>query len=113
MTKHVIHVNRAHIAQNAKDGGNRPVYTIKTGGKTRYAREVEILGPSKMVYDGSQLKCGARAWIEANCEIVLIDEMTFAEAKGQKPLINPNSVKAMARLNEYIGETSARLKKMR
>lgn len=66
---------------NAKDGKNRPVYTIKTGSKTRYAREVCIDGPSKMVYDGSQLKCGARAWIETDSDITLIDEMTFKQAR--------------------------------
>ena len=66
---------------NAKDGGNRPVYTIKMGGKTRYAREVEIQGPSRMVYSGSQLSCGARAWIETEAELTLIDEMSFAETR--------------------------------
>jgi hypothetical protein len=80
--KHIIHVNRQFIAMNAKDGGTRPVYTIKTNGKIRYAREVEILGQSKMVYDGTQLKCGARAWIETDSDINLIDEMTFTEAKA-------------------------------
>ena len=79
--KHIIHVNRQHIAMNAKDDGNRPVYTIKSSSKTRYAREVSILGPSRMVYDGTQLKCGARAWIETNAEIELIGEMTFKEAR--------------------------------
>lgn len=79
--KHIIHVNRQHIAMNAKDGGNRPVYTIKTGSKTRYAREVDILGPSRMVYNGSQLSCGARAWIETDADIALVDEMTFKEAR--------------------------------
>ena len=77
----VIHVNRQHIAMNAKDGGNRPVYTIKSGGRTRYAREVQINGPSRLVYNGEQLKCGARAWIETEAEIVLIDEMSFSEAR--------------------------------
>lgn len=81
MSKSIIHVNRSHIAKNTKDGGNRPVYTIKTGGKTRYAREVQIQGPSTMVYDGRQLSCGARAWVETDSDIVLIDEMTYAEAK--------------------------------
>jgi len=86
--KYIIHVNRQHIAKNAKDGGNRPVYTIKMRGfglksyeVTRYAREVEILGPSKMVYNGSQLNCGARAWIETDGPLVMIDEMDFKEAK--------------------------------
>lgn len=82
--KKIIHVNRQHIAMNAKDGGNRPVYTVKTGGKTRYAREVSILGPSRMVYNGSQLNCGARAWIETDSDIELVDEMSFTEARKQK-----------------------------
>jgi len=80
----IIHVNRHHIAANTKDGGNRPVYTIKKNGKTRYAREVIINGPSRFVYDGSQLKCGARAWLEVSddVEIIMIDEMSFDEAKN-------------------------------
>ena len=86
MSKHIIHVNRQHIAMNAKDGKNRPVYTIKTGRKTRYAREVYIDGPSKMVYNGSQLNCGARAWIETDSEISLVDEMTFKEARNTNEL---------------------------
>ena len=80
----IIHVNRQHIAKNAKDGGNRPVYTIKRKGKTLYAREVEIHGPSRLVYDGRQLSCGARAWIETDADVTLVDEMTFRQAKAAK-----------------------------
>lgn len=79
--KSIIHVNRQHIAKNAQDGGNRPVYTIKQGGKTIYAREVIIDGPSKMVYNGKQLKCGARAWVETESPLTFIDAMTFIEAR--------------------------------
>lgn len=81
MALKIIHVNRQHIAMNAKDGGDRPVYTIKEGRSIRYARSVEILGPSTLVYNGSQLACGARAWISTDSDINLIDEMTYAEAK--------------------------------
>ena len=83
MKPHIIHVNRQHIAMNAKDGGNRPVYTTKLyGGKeTVYSREVVIHGPSHMKYDGTQLACGARAWIETNSEIEFIDRMTYKEAR--------------------------------
>lgn len=77
----IIHVNRQHIAMNAKDGGNRPVYTIKYKGKTMYAREVSILGPSKLVYNGKQLNCGARAWIETYSDINLIDPMDYKTAR--------------------------------
>jgi hypothetical protein len=81
--KSIIHVNRQHIAMNAKDGGNRPVYTIKSGGKTRYAREWKNIGGEVTgVYNGVQLSCGARAWLEVEGgELILIDEMTFAEAR--------------------------------
>ncbi len=78
----IIHVNRQHIAQNAKDGGNRPVYTIKDRGRTRYAREVVIEGRMRMVYNGKQLSCGARAWCAVeDGEVTLVDEMTYQEAK--------------------------------
>jgi len=79
--KYIIHVNRQFIAKNAKDGGNRPVYTIKHKGKTRYAREVSIDGPSKLIYNGTQLNCGARAWIETDGPLSLVDEMSWKEAK--------------------------------
>lgn len=70
---------------NAKDGGNRPVYTIKlNNGTLRYAREVEILGPSRMIYNGTQLNCGARAWVETYADLNLIDEMNFHEARVAK-----------------------------
>ena len=79
--KSLIHVNRMHIGMNAKDGGNRPVYTIKQGRKTRYAREVLMDGPVRAVYNGDQLACGARAWLETDGPITLVDEMTFKEAR--------------------------------
>lgn len=86
MAKTIIHVNRQHIGMNAKDGKNRPVYTVKAGGKTRYAREVEILGPCRMVYDQDrQLACGARAWIETESGVNLIDEMSFCDARNPDP----------------------------
>ena len=77
----IIHVNRQHIAMNAKDCKNRPVYTIKDKGRVRYAREVIINGPSRLVYNGNQLSCGARAWIETSSDVELIDEMTFRESR--------------------------------
>lgn len=78
----IIHVNRSHIAKNAKDGGNRPVYTVKMDGKVRYAREVVIKGEVRFVYDGRQLGCGARAWAEVDIGLVeLVDEMDWSDAR--------------------------------
>ena len=81
MGRKIIHVNRQFIAMNAKDNLNRPVYTVKHSGKVTYAREVVIEGPSRLVYNGSQLSCGARAWIETDSEVTLIDSMSFSDAK--------------------------------
>lgn len=79
----LIHVNRQHIAMNAKDGGDRPVYTVKKdGGPPRYAREIAFRGTGRFVYDGRQLPCGARAWVEIEGDVKLIDEMSFQEARA-------------------------------
>ena len=78
----IIHVNRQHISMNARDGLNRPVFTMKHRGLTRYAREVGVLGPSVLVYNGSQLSCGARAWISTAADVELLDEMTFNQARS-------------------------------
>lgn len=83
----VLHVNRTHIAANAKDGGRRPVYTLKPNGpnsKPIYARQVTWDGAARAVHDGSQLSCGARAWIaiEPGVTMILDDPMTFQEARA-------------------------------
>jgi hypothetical protein len=82
--KRVIHVNRAHIAANAKDGGKRPVYTIKEGRRTIYAHGVEIEGKMRLIDPRTTppLKCGARAWIETAPDAVVtyLDPCTFKEA---------------------------------
>ena len=81
--KYVIHVNRQFIAQNAKDGKDRPVFTIKHGGKTTYCRNwVCKNGVVKGIGTGKQLKCGARAYIEVEGDIEMIDAMTWEEAKN-------------------------------
>jgi hypothetical protein len=81
--KHIIHVNRQFIAKNAKDGCRRPIYTIKSVGtkNPRYASEVAILGPSRLVEPGKQLSCGARAWIETDSDLELTNETTFQAVK--------------------------------
>lgn len=68
---------------NTRDGGNRPVYTIKVGGKTKYAREVEILGPCKCVAPEKPLPCGAKAWIETDAKnLRLTEENTFQVSRN-------------------------------
>jgi len=73
-----IHVNQHHISSNKTKGTELPVITIKQGRKNTYCNEVEILGPSKIIYagDGCDVKpllsCGARVVIETESEINII-----------------------------------------
>ena len=67
-----IHVNQHHIKANAKDGGDRPVLTIKTYKSNTYAHAVNIKGPSRVVYSPDKpLNCGARVWIETESDIAV------------------------------------------
>lgn len=69
--KTVIHVNQHVIKSNAKNGENKPTLTVKTYKDNRYAHEVEIKGPSRVVYSPDKpLSCGARVWIETEAEVV-------------------------------------------
>ena len=70
-----IHVNQHHIRSNKTKGTDLPVITIKEGKTNTYCNEVEILGPSKVIYGGSGcnakpiLSCGARVVIETTSDI--------------------------------------------
>ena len=73
--KTYIHVNQHVIRSNKKNNENEPVITIKQGSKNTYCHEVEILGPSKMIYGGNDkpiLPCGARVVIETESNIDII-----------------------------------------
>lgn len=65
-----IHVNQHNIRANNKDGGQRPVITVKTYKTNTYAHEVEIKGDSKVIYRPDKpLSCGARVWIETRADV--------------------------------------------
>lgn len=67
-----IHINQHIIKRNAKLGESNPVITIKQGKTNTYAHNVEILGPSKLVYSPDKpLACGAKVWIETTAEITI------------------------------------------
>ena len=73
--KKYIHVNQHKIRSNKKNNTLEPVITIKEGRKNTYCSEVEILGPSRVVYGGNEktlLSCGARVIIETESEINII-----------------------------------------
>lgn len=73
-----IHVNQHNIRSNKTKGTELPVITIKQGKKNTYCNEVEILGPSRIVYGGAGcdaealLSCGARVVIETESEIKIL-----------------------------------------
>ena len=70
-TKTYIHVNQNKIRSNLKHGTLDPVITIKNGRENTYCHEVEILGPSKVMYgeNGQKiLNCGARVVIETEAD---------------------------------------------
>ena len=67
-----IHINQHKIRSNKKHGLNEPVITVKTSKSNDYAHEVEINGPSKVIYSPDKpLSCGAKVWIETDAEVTL------------------------------------------
>jgi hypothetical protein len=47
--------------------------TVKTYKSNTYAHEVDIKGPSKLVYSPDKpLSCGARVWLETESEVEII-----------------------------------------
>ena len=60
------------IRSNKKNNTDDPVITVKTYKSNNYAHEVDIQGPSKIVYSKDiPLSCGARVWIETEEKVVL------------------------------------------
>jgi hypothetical protein len=78
MAKKRIHVNQHHVRSNKTKDTDLPVITIKEGKTNTYCNEVEILGPSKIIYGGHGkdakplMSCGARVIIETESEIKII-----------------------------------------
>jgi len=73
--KTYIHVNQHKIRANKKNGTDEPVITIKKGSTNTYCHEVEINGPSRVVYGGNDkplLSCGARVVIETESSVDII-----------------------------------------
>jgi hypothetical protein len=71
--KTIIHVNQHVIKANRKTGAQDPVLTVKTYKSNTYAHEVQIHGPSKIVYSADKpLSCGAHVWIETQSEVEIL-----------------------------------------
>jgi hypothetical protein len=69
----IIHINRNIIQQNNKHGREEPVVRVEENGKVVYCMEVDIKGPSRMIYSPDKPRpCGAKLWIETESEVELI-----------------------------------------
>jgi hypothetical protein len=72
-TASYIHVNQQILKKNLTNKTREPVITVKRGLKNTYCHEVEIFGPSRLIYRPNEQKsCGATLWleIEPNIEII-------------------------------------------
>ena len=71
--KTIVHVNQHVIKKNRKNNTNEPVLTVKTYKSNTYCYEVELNGPSKVVYSPNKpLSCGAHVWIETYDDVTII-----------------------------------------
>jgi hypothetical protein len=73
--KKYIHVNQHVIRANKKHNEDNPVITVKQGSKNTYCHEVEIKGPSRVIYGGNDrplLSCGARVVIETESDVEIV-----------------------------------------
>jgi len=71
-----IHVNMHVVRRNQKTGERKPALTVKTSKSNTYCHEVDIKGPSKVVYSPDKpLSCGARVWIETDEEVICNDRL--------------------------------------
>jgi len=72
--KTIVHVNQHNIRHNTKNPDDpKPVLTVKTYKDNKYANEVSIAGPSKLVYSPDKpLSCGAKVWIETQSEVQVV-----------------------------------------
>ena len=69
--KTVVHVNQHIIKRNQKSGEREPTLTVKTYKSNTYCHEVEIKGPSRVIYSPDKpLPCGARVWVETEEEVI-------------------------------------------
>ena len=80
-----IHINQHVIKANHKNNKRDPVITVKTYNSNNYGHQVDILGPSKVIYSPDKpLSCGAKVWIETDSEVIVIPDIPYRERKEKK-----------------------------
>jgi hypothetical protein len=68
-----IHVNGQNVRSNKKDGGDRPVLTVKDYRRNRKTnKRVTLTGPSQLIYrPDRRLPSGAVMWIETEHPVLI------------------------------------------
>ena len=67
-----IHVNMHVIRRNRQGGRRDPPLSVKTSRRNLKAQQVEIQGPSQLIYSpDNPLACGARVWIETDAPLLI------------------------------------------
>ena len=80
-----IHINQHVIKSNHKNNKRDPVITVKTYNSNNYGHQIDILGPSKVIYSPDKpLSCGAKVWIETDSEVIVIPDIPYRERKEKK-----------------------------
>ena len=80
-----IHINQHVIKANHKNNKKDPVITVKTYKSNNYGHQVDILGPSKVIYSpDTPLSCGAKVWIETDSEVIVIPDIPYRERKEKE-----------------------------
>ena len=80
-----IHINQHVIKSNHKNNKKDPVITVKTYKSNNYGHQVDILGPSKVIYSPDKpLSCGAKVWIETDSEVIVIPDIPYRKRKENK-----------------------------
>lgn len=96
--KKIIHVNQHIIKRNRETGANDPVITVKTYESNNYAHDVQIDGPSKIVYcPNKPLSCGARVWIETTSPVHLNTTASLATEKQSQQPVGVQATKRVSR----------------
>ena len=80
--KTIIHINKNLKQSNDKHGKTLPVCRVEAKGKVWYGSQVDILGPSSMIYSPDKpRKCGAKLWIETDDKVVIHNKISFADMR--------------------------------
>lgn len=69
-----IHVNQHIIRRNKKNNAVENVITVQWRGKSYRGADVDIRGPSRVIYSPHKpLSCGAHVWVETDDEVVVTE----------------------------------------